>query len=274
MISTLNMNFVPRPVYGMLQVSIMADGHFGSTDPVNWPQVMQIDTKYPWLSVIQRRPTDPKDAHFPMWQVLKTDDFIPLSTSASFSTISPAALDCLRPVYSECLAFVAKLNQQHGPNGELEWLSSMMRYAFSRLTNFLLSFCDLVCQHACLQCYWLYTVAWLDWYIGYMCVYPLCGNISYVPLPTDQLMGCLTTIPQIAQRLFWMGILVWFLCTVEYFTEDDVLERCVDLQEPINILDFPSTKKRDAYTVQLTGLISHIVFAGDRNITWINHQAQ
>lgn len=265
------MNFIPQPVYGTLTISLMQDGHFGSADPIHWPQVLQVDTRYPWISVIQRKPSDPTDKRFCMWEPLRRRDFVPLLTSASkgLGTVSSRLIERLRPIYSEPLGFETEFIKQHGSNRELRWLSSTMRHAFDRL-DFPATFRDMVRQHACLQRFWLYTVAWLDWYLGHIRAYTLRGDIDYRPLPKEQLMGCFTTSPMIAQRLFDAGVPVWVSRPTDSLTHQDLLETPVDFIPPIALLDFgdATVEEKAAYVDLLHGLAKCIILAGDHHIDW------
>lgn len=276
-ITSPNMDFIPQPVYGTLTISLMEDGHFGSADPIHWPQVLDLKTKYPWMSVIQRKPSDSTDTRICMWEPLRRRDFVPLLSSAvkRLGTVSPTLLERLRPIYDDPVAFEAEFTKQHGANRELRWLSSTMQHAFSRL-QFPATFRDLVRQHACLQRFWLYTVAWLDWYLGHTRTYTLQGTVNYQPLHITQLQGCFTTSPTIAQRLFEVGVPVWISRPTDSLTDDDLLETPVECVPPTALLDFgdATDQERAAYVDLLRGLATCTILAGDHHISWINLQSQ
>ena len=43
------MTYIPRPVYGMITVSVKSNGHYGMEDPIQWPQFMEEHPRYAWL---------------------------------------------------------------------------------------------------------------------------------------------------------------------------------------------------------------------------------
>ncbi len=275
-IASPNTFFLPQPVSGSLTISLMADGHFGPADPIHWPQVMQFDTIYPWMCVIQRRPSDPTDSRLCMWQPLRRQDFIPLLSSAAtgLGTVSSELIERIRPIYTEPVDFEAAFTAQHGPNRQLRWLASTLRHAFSSL-ELPATFRDLVRQHACVQRFWLYTVAWFDWHLGHIRTYKL-DNVAYNPLNTEQLMGCFTASPIVAQRLFEAGVPVWVSRPTETLTARDLFETPVEFTPPTALLEFgeATAEEKAMYVDLLQGLATCTVLAGDRHIDWINRQSQ
>lgn len=270
------MSFLPRPAYGNITISLMPDGHFGHADPIHWPQVMQLDTIYPWMCVIQRRPSDPADKRMCMWQPLRRRDFVPLLSSAvtGLATVSSELIERLRPIYSEPVDFEVEFTKQHGPNRQLRWLASTLRHAFSSL-EFPATFRDLVRQHACFQRFWLYTVAWFDWHLGHIRTYTL-DNVNYNTLDKEQLMGCFTASPVVACRLFEAGVPVWISRRSDTLTNHDLFETPVEFTPPVAMLDFgdATAEEKEVYVNLLQGLAMCTVVAGDHHIDWINRQSQ
>ncbi|KAJ3551943.1 hypothetical protein NM688_g4418 [Phlebia brevispora] len=83
-VMSLTMAFVPLPTCGHITISLRADGHFGAADPIHWPQVMEEGTKYPWMTVIRRKPEGKKDTI--MWSPLTYDHSLLVRTSLPWAT--------------------------------------------------------------------------------------------------------------------------------------------------------------------------------------------
>lgn len=265
-----NMEFIPYPVLGNVRVSLMADGHFGSSDPIHWPQFQRPDTKYLWLSVVRRKPSQHDDRYRHMWRVLRRQDFTTLPSS-SLGIVSSTHLDVLRPICDMAVAFAADFEKAYGPHPTLEYLVNNMRQIFSRL-DFPSTFRDVLRQHAGFQRFWLYTLAWLDWHVSYARTNPLPG-ISHHALPLHQLMGSITTSPTIAQQLFVANIPVWFMRSVDMFTPKDIVERLVVVSPPQALMDFSSSEEHDACDAELAGQATCELFAGNQLVEWITQQA-
>lgn len=267
-ITSPNMDFIPHPVVGSLRVSLMADGHFGSADPIHWPQLLRPDTKYIWLSVVQKRPQTPNDPRLAMWRVLRVEDF-EKQPQCELGVVSSTVLDKLRLNYENALAYIGEYERTYGPHPTLSSLIQSMEQAFSRL-GYPATFRDMVRQHACMQRYWLYTLAWLDWHVCHKRTYPLTGVVAR---GLHRLVGGITTSPVVAQQLFDAEVPVWIMRPGPALTSRDILERLVQIQPPCALLEFSSLQERDAYSAQLSGKTVCVVLAGDSHIEWINRQA-
>ncbi|KAF7791351.1 hypothetical protein EIP86_002365 [Pleurotus ostreatoroseus] len=269
------MTFVPQPVYGALNISMMPDARFGSADPLHWPQIFESSTKYPWLAVIQRKPSKPDDPRCCMWEPLRRRDFVPLKSSAvrGLGTVSASLCERLRTFCEEAISFKKALFIRYSNLDDLRWLCTTMEHTLARLQH-PATFRDMVRQHACFQRFWLYTVAWLDWHVVHTRVYKLDGNVQYERMPVNELMGCITTSPNIAQHFFEVGAPVWYMRTLDSLSHHDIMEKQVALLPPVTHLDFASDDEKQAYTQLLAGLVTCTTYAGDRHIEWIHRQAQ
>ncbi|KAF7790693.1 hypothetical protein EIP86_001649 [Pleurotus ostreatoroseus] len=274
-ISTPNMTFIPQPVYGMLNISMMPDARFGAADPLQWPQVFEHGTKYPWLCVIQRKPKSPNDSRYCMWEPLRRSDFVPLASSAvrGLGTVSATLYERLRVRCEEAASFKKALFHRYGQLDGLYWLCTTMEQTLARLQH-PATFRDMVRQHACVQRFWLYTVAWLDWHVLHTRVYLLEGDIHYARMPLNEMMGCITTSPNIAQHFFEVGAPVWFMRTLDSLSPSDVMQEQVAIVPPVAHLDFASDDEKAAYTQLMAGVVGCTIYAGDRHIEWIHRQAQ
>lgn len=274
-ITTPNMTFVPQPVCGTLTISMMPDARFGSADPTHWPQVFEQQTRYPWMAVIQRKPLRTDETRHVMWEQLRRHDFVPVQSSAvrGLGTVSATLRERLRSICEEAHSFKRALFKEYGVINELNWLCTTMEHTLARL-QLPATFRDMVRQHACLQRFYIYTVAWLDWYIVHLRTYKLGASVQYERLPVHQLMGCITTSPIIAQGFFEVGAPIWYMRTVDTLSEIDVLEQQVTLVPPTTMLDFASDDEKETYTRLLADLATADMYAGDRHVDWINRQAQ
>lgn len=91
---------------------------------------------------------------------------------------------------------------------------------------------DLVRQFVCLECNFCMAVAWLTWHT-------LFSNPASADAPLDardDLMGVFTTDPNIVQKLFHVGIPVWYMRRSESHGPGDVIISTVDIQNPIQII--------------------------------------
>ncbi|THG97080.1 hypothetical protein EW026_g4855, partial [Hermanssonia centrifuga] len=52
LVTSPNVDWIPRPVYGMVSVSLRHDARFGIHDPILWPQVFVKQSRYSWLCAV------------------------------------------------------------------------------------------------------------------------------------------------------------------------------------------------------------------------------
>lgn len=248
----------------------MPDGHYGPADPLHWPQALSNDTLFPWVAAISRKPLNPHDPYICFWRVLTPGDFIPVAcpTALNLGTVKEEVLDTLRPHIVALTEFVKEFTEEHDINRELDWLASNMRHAFDRL-DFPASYRDLVRQHACVQRFFLYTSAWLDFHVGLFKIFKMTRRSKYAPPKTSQMMGCITTTPSFAQKLCEAGVPVWFSRDLDHVTGDEIVEKRVALSTPVNHLTIPDPAVLARHERELTGLNTFITLAGDRHIWWI-----
>lgn len=91
LITTLNTDFVPDIVQGVVDLILLVDGKYGPMDPIQWPQIFIL--QYPYLATI------PKcieiDHHWaPVWQSPMLKDFTTLCGTpiSSFGFLSTSFL--------------------------------------------------------------------------------------------------------------------------------------------------------------------------------------
>ncbi|KAF7798396.1 hypothetical protein EIP86_009617 [Pleurotus ostreatoroseus] len=264
------MTYIPRPVYGMITVSVKSNGHYGMEDPIQWPQFMEEHPRYAWLAAVSRKPEDTQDPRLVMWEALREADFqlVDQNSPKRFGIVGKTRLDRLRLLVNDATRRVENFEMENGrrDDSELHWLKTHMSDAFDRL-DYPSTFRDMIRQHACVQRFWMLTHAWLEWHVHIWHNYKITDeDTSPRPPVRDDLMGAFTTSPIVAQRLLGGGIPVWFSRLVEMIVPDDVLESVVPFTDPSGFpLDdgnlFPPTK-------------SYVGLAGKEHVAFIQRYSQ
>lgn len=264
-------SYIPRPLYGHITVSMMADAHFGAADPIHHPQVLEQSTRFPWLVAIPRRPLS-TSATFVMWQPFTRQDFVVISSSSvGLGTASPNFLERAQPPFSRLRRIANALIDGYGLHRELQWLLDTCTEAFDRL-DFPSTFGDMARNWACVQRFWMYCTAWIDWHVVLNKHYPL-DRIGHVGVPRQFYMGCFTTSTTLASRLAKMSVPVWFVRTVQEFSGNEIVMSCVPFTEPVTCLPFETPQLFEAHVTQFAGRLKTKCAAGDHHIDWINREA-
>lgn len=238
------MSFVPEPSLGSKEVCIRADGRFGLEDPVQWPQFVDPDGR--WLAAILRRPSDPNHRLQPIWMGVTLQDFVPSgSLIRQLGKLSQKRQDELLPLVRE-MGTMARSVQKANPERSgtlLPSICSQMEDAFDRL-NLPSSYRDIVQQVRLVQRYWLYSQEIITWF-GDLCLL-MPGNRH--PLRPD-LMGVFSSDPADVNRLYLMGVPIWYLRHQRQVAHDDVILSFVGLERATDI-------------VTLNGIFGIIIFNG------------
>ncbi|KAJ3544616.1 hypothetical protein NM688_g5718 [Phlebia brevispora] len=269
-ITSPNASFIPAPVFGPITVSIEADGHFGIADPVHWPQVLQEDTRYPWLACIERCPPIAQYPRSYLWSTLSHAQTSPVQSSsvAVLATVRQDYLRRLREIHDRIKFMVDSFERFKMRNLELRWLYISMRDAFERL-DFPATYRDLVRQHACFQRFALYIDAWFQWHITVKGTYQFA---LIIPLPRDKMMGAFVTAPGAAQMYFEHRVPVWFLRTQPFFKGDEIVKSVVVFSRPSTPFPFADANDLQVLQSELVGRIFASMDAGERHLDWIHRQ--
>ncbi|KAJ3556962.1 hypothetical protein NM688_g1737 [Phlebia brevispora] len=272
-ITSPNMDFIPTPSFGMRDVALGPDGHFGSADPILWPQTLTLGTRYPWLVAIQRKPSSPDHLRCLLWRVLRHADFCPSSTSVmySFGTLAPGVYGKCVSLFEEARILVEAFEGAYGHPQQLRWLYTTIRNTLERL-RMPSTLRDAVRQYACFQRYTLYIHAWFQWYVVIHKKFPM-SNPPIQALKKDEMMGCITTAPVIAQELYLAGIPVWIARFPEQIMSTDVIQNLTPLIPPTRHLTFCDDKELLLMKDELQDRCSARLLCGDSQIDWINQQA-
>ncbi|KAF7796222.1 hypothetical protein EIP86_007396 [Pleurotus ostreatoroseus] len=267
-------DWIPTPHFGRVEVSLMPDGHFGVVDPLHNPQVLQEGTRYPWMAAIMCLP--PGGPFRIMWQPLRrTADFVPTPTSSvGLGTVSPHLRRSAQPAIIRATQGVEAFEATYGRHRELRWLYDTLQNTYTRLLS-PATFRDLVRQWACLQRFWRYTMAWLDYNITLLKYYPLSFH-DWPPIHPREVLGCITTDMNLVAKLYDNDVPVWLIRTVDELTQDMTVASMDTFTPPRKTLPFDTPDSREHYAdneFALAGRVSSICVAGDQLLDWINRQA-
>ncbi|KAF7790156.1 hypothetical protein EIP86_001108 [Pleurotus ostreatoroseus] len=274
LITSPTASYIPRPIYGKIEICMHDDGHFGSADPIHHPQFIQHESHYPWMAAIQRN-CSARSLLRDIWHPLdRTVNFELVKTSNVGLGVVPSAFkryanEAILPLGE----LVATFEQLYGTNPELNWLFSTLLDAVDRLA-FPATFRDMARTWACVQRFSLYTCAWFDWNIKFMQTYRMPSLVSvFDPIPYDQWMGCLTTSTLLASRLAKANVPVWLMRPMENFSGDEVVEKAVVFTEPKTCMQFSRSEQCTENRALFAYGIKSIRIAGDEHLTWINRMA-
>lgn len=227
-ITTPNMEFIPTPPIGILEVVLREDYRYGMVDPIQWPQLYSAG--YEYLCALQRRREAPHRLARLWWTPDEGEDF-QLLQGCTIKTLGLLRPECVRELsgmVDDLVAEVADSDRRrlHVVDDRVLWLTTAMRHARDRLRNFACTFRDAAMQVREVQRYWLMTRAYLDYYGTYIRL----GWRSN-PLNTD-LMGAFTTDPGVVQNLYEAGIPVWFVRQDASLLESTVVYELTKLEPP------------------------------------------
>lgn len=248
-----------------------ADCHFGAADPLVRPQLLSDDSRFPWLAAIQV--PNPHNATFGvMWTVLNRDtDFQTTTSSSGLGTACRTFVRRSKTARELPTKLVEAFERRNGHHRDLRWLYNTFADAVERL-DFPSSFRDMARQWACVQRYWAYTLAWIDWNVGLTSRYRL-DTRDYAPLTRQSYMGCFTTSTTVVASMARLGLPVWFMRTPNEFTGDEVISRKVSLDDSPTEFMFADAKHRQDHEALFAGKVSSICLAGDIHLSWIMQQS-
>lgn len=230
LITTPNADFIPQLHLGFDRVKVRADARFGLHDPIQWPQIFHPSHK--WMSCILRRSTSPLDRLSCMWKTPIPEDFQVTypHTEIPWGVIKPhlrrELASLVDSLYEGC---TQAWQSYHDPL--LYRHAVRMRDSLTRL-ECPSTYRDMLRQVVCVQRFYLYTKAILDWNT---IVAPRMSKPG--PHPTlFKYMGAFTNNFEDAQRLFGIGIPVWVLRKPQQLRSDVVVKHLVDLTVPDSIV--------------------------------------
>ncbi|KAH9914044.1 uncharacterized protein B0H18DRAFT_887505, partial [Fomitopsis serialis] len=211
LITSPNVDYVPLPVLGRIEVFVRSDGRYGIEDPFQHPQLFA--SSWPHMVMILRRPEDPSDPRQVIWWTPSADDFSRFDNCVVFGLgkLLKERLMPLASLVASCSERTSRYCLEHRPpRCRIHYLESSMRLAMGRLLDIPATFRDTVIQVASLQRFWLECMAWLDWM-------ECCQDAAVVadmkrPCAVKSgVIGAFTNDPSAIQRLSATGIPVWFL---------------------------------------------------------------
>ncbi|KAI0325210.1 hypothetical protein GY45DRAFT_1261265, partial [Cubamyces sp. BRFM 1775] len=216
-----NMEFVPAPYIGIVEVVLREDYRYGTINPIQWPQLPE------------------------------EDEFEPLE-GATIKTLGLLKRESIAPLLhlvENMSAHVAELHsikRSEVVDNRLLDLECTMRHAGNRLLVFPCTFRDAAMQVRQAQRYWLMCHAFINFYGT------LTSGGARLKDVNVGLMGAFTTDPGIVQCLFEAGIPVWWLRQDGAVLERIRVVRFVQLTRPLSIC---TAQGSDHGTVLYRGLM-------------------
>ncbi|OSD08127.1 hypothetical protein PYCCODRAFT_1463362 [Trametes coccinea BRFM310] len=199
------MDYIPRPVAGLVQVFLQPDCRYGLGDPIQHPQIFSEGFEY-LCAVYRRAPSEHRYA--PIWSCPEKErDFSPLQGSAivSLGFLRKALVSPLRLLVEDMVNRVQRYISRKGPAMHLTWLETAMRHALDRLDTFAATFRDACMQYAQVQRFWLLCRAYMEYQ-------DIVESTHAGQRPVRlNLMGAFTTLPHVVQTLHDAGIPVWLM---------------------------------------------------------------
>lgn len=249
----------------------MPDGHFGLADPIHHPQILEEHARHSWIAAIQR-PAHRRSTIGIMWEPLhRATDFVVGTSSVGLGIAAPTFTQRVHGALRRCSNAIYAFEARYSRQRELRWLYDTLMDAFDRL-SFPGTFRDIARQWACVQRFWLYTMAWLDWHVGPMQSYPMPPS-EYLPLSPDHFTGCFTTSAAVVARLAPLQVPVWFMRGFDEFTGSEILMTHGTFIPPVTQLSFDDKTQLADNESAFAGRLSLACWAGENHITWINAQA-
>ena len=225
-ITSPNMDFVPAPSVGQIEVVLREDYRYGVADPTVWPQTFSPGFEY--VAAIVRKSPDVPERFAALWSSPTRDDF---------TLIEGSVIKCLGLLHSRYLKPLFDLVDElcdlvvsHPMNSDprLASLEIAMRHARDRLIHFPCTWRDVCIQVRECQRYWLMTRAFIDFYSSYEA-----GGPSF---PVNRnLIGAFTTDPVCVQKLYNAGIPVWWLRMDASLLADTSVRAVVALSLPDDV---------------------------------------
>ncbi|RPD55262.1 hypothetical protein L226DRAFT_547887 [Lentinus tigrinus ALCF2SS1-7] len=198
LITSPNMDFVPSPFVGIVEVSMRADYRYGAFAPIWWTPL-------------------PDDF-----------EYVEGSWITCLGLLRRQSTEALNSLVDELSRLVSLRDES---DSSLSVLHTSMLHCRNRLRYFPCTFRDAVLQVHETQRYWLLIRAYLD-YENYLDVSPTVVPSS--PVRTD-LMGAFTTDPGVVQLFFNSGIPVWFIRSDTSILADTIIRAIVPPTSPVNV---------------------------------------
>lgn len=205
-LTTPNMDFIPEPFVGLVQVHLRSNYAYGPVDPFLWPQIFSPGFEY--LAVL-RHPYPETHRYAPIWWSPKTSvDFHIVHGSAftHLGSMRSPSFDLLDALVSEMSSHVADHQADVGLQPHLNYLHTAMIRARDRVKFYPCTFRDMCFQVREVQRFWLQCRAYIDY------TRLVATESRHEPLPVQKgYIGAFTTDPGVVQQLFHAGIPVWWI---------------------------------------------------------------
>ncbi len=204
-VTSTNVDYVPRPTYGRITLHLLVDGTYGVYDPVNWPQVFAPELAY--IAAVRKA----VPFHHPLsvlWRPPTPSHFVPLEgvPARNFGSLTE---DFLAPfvMLAKKLSRSVREFTSRDPSASHNSLlhhEMVVRHTSQRLREFPATLRDHGVQVSLFRRHWLLGTAYME----FADLTPAPPEESSISVRTD-LMGAWTSEPELAQLLHERGIPVW-----------------------------------------------------------------
>ncbi|KAF8065224.1 hypothetical protein FPV67DRAFT_1671500 [Lyophyllum atratum] len=230
-----NVEWVPRVLRDVAVISRKADGRFGYHDRSNWPQICC--EGWEWMACIPRRPKDPNDPLSVLWWTPALEDFVPVDdTGIDLGHLRPEKITPLANWMSHLQTETHEYLLTHS-DLRMAALRTATCHAFARINVCPMTRRDTIEYVAEFEGLALDLLASLDMARIYWPRLTWTEEACRAVPVAHHLMGVVTEQPEVVQKMFTMGLPVYFLRASNTLDED----------MSIRNVDYPCTS-RDVVT--------------------------
>ncbi|KAI0093364.1 hypothetical protein BDY19DRAFT_990009 [Irpex rosettiformis] len=233
LITSPNMDYIPAPSWGRLNVSLKANGKFGVEDPLLWPQMYVPSSRWRSLACI------PRDGHprrrLDLWHS-PTADVLDAASAPGLYVMKRSMRQTLRNFVEELNRDVESFEESKGPSSHLRWLQLTVNNALDCL-EVPSTERDIVRQLSTLERFCCVLVAWLTW----DSLFSYLDGAAAPRIVRSDLMGCFTTSLSVVGELYRAGIPVWYMRLMSTVNSSIHVVSCISLRSPEFIVTDPGS---------------------------------
>lgn len=197
-----NMNFIPEPVWGRVQLRRCSDGTFGYHDPIHWPQLWD-PNKFPWYATMPRSPMD-DGRDRPFFEPVDPARFLAVGGAGS-TKLYIIAEDYRAEITPQLRNHMEKTDvyaKKPGVTEDLRWLRERLDQAYGLLAH-PATLRDCVRMYADVQRSYRMMVGFFNW------IDALDASKLQSLNAREDFMGAFVSQPSHVINLFRLGIPVW-----------------------------------------------------------------
>lgn len=226
MITSPNMDFIPQPPIGIMNVILREDCRYGLVNPIQYPQVYSKGWEY--LCMIPR--SNPQRKHNDTFNFTPSCDDFEILEGSIIKCLGLLRESVVKPLSDVVDELHRDIIASSTTDSRIGWLNIAMHHARDRLRRFPCTFRDVLMQVRKTQRYALMARAFLDFHLLDV---PAAG--MHARKVNRGIMGAFTTQPAIVQRLYACGVPVWYVRTDISVLSDDRVGAVVTPTDPSHI---------------------------------------